>query len=72
MPSIVRSPKLLVGAESEMRTVMRKRPVPAYLCQLSGEPRGGRRGSPENVLSDRLASAALYSEFHPAEFHPAH
>ena len=66
MPSIYRSPKLLVGTESELRTVVRKRPVPAHLYQLLGENRGGWQESPEVALPDRLASGAFYSEFHPA------
>jgi hypothetical protein len=66
MPSLDRFPKLRVGAGSEMRTVVRQRPVPAHLYQLLGEHREGRRESAEDVLPERLAAAALYSEFHPA------
>jgi hypothetical protein len=63
---IHRSAKPLVGTEHGVRPVAERRPVPAYLWKVLAEDREGRQGLPENVLPDRFASAALYSEFHPA------
>lgn len=63
---IHRSAKPLAGAEHGVRPVAEGRPVPAYLWQVLAEDREGRQDLPQNLLPDRLASAALYSEFHPA------
>jgi hypothetical protein len=63
---IHRAAKPPVGAEYGVRSVAERRPAPAYLWQVGVGSPEGRQGCPENVLADRLASAALYSEFHPA------
>jgi hypothetical protein len=60
------SAKPLVGAGHGVRPAAERRPVPAYLWQVLAEDREGRQGLAGNVLPDRLASAALYSEFRPA------
>jgi hypothetical protein len=60
------SAKPPIGAKYGARTVAGRRPVPAYLWQVLAEDREGRQGLPENVLPDRLVSAAICSEFHPA------
>jgi len=65
MSSIHRFATPLVAAEYEVGTVVRKRPVPAYLYQLLVAQHGGRQGFPKDFLPDRFALGALYSEFHP-------
>ena len=60
------SAKTPIGIKHGARTVLRKRPVPGYLWQVLAEDREGRQGLSQSVLPDRLASAAICSEFHPA------
>jgi hypothetical protein len=63
---IHRSAKPLVGAECGVRSAAESRPAPAYLWQVLVEDREGRQGLSESVLPDRLATAAICSEFSPA------
>jgi hypothetical protein len=63
---IQRSAKPLVGAGHGMRPAAGRPPAPAYLWQVLVGNREGRQGSAEILVPDRLAAAALYSDFHPA------